>query len=166
MVYWWIFLLPILFKSYEDRVCLKCFTCSRKYALRSLYSLGKFDFFSISVFIRDYICLRILVFGKLSVGSTNVFFFNFNIHVFFYRLTIRARCPMVLKKYPMDEATCHLNLGSCKYLFYLAERNTRDWLHFYCLTKQGSFIFLSRFCRRPYIAWRQSCLLVSYFLIF
>lgn len=31
------------------------------------------------------------------------------------RLTIRARCPMVLKKYPMDEATCHLNLGSFAY---------------------------------------------------
>ncbi|XP_052826674.1 gamma-aminobutyric acid receptor subunit alpha-5 isoform X2 [Octopus bimaculoides] len=31
------------------------------------------------------------------------------------RLTIRARCPMVLRKYPMDEAICHLSLGSFGY---------------------------------------------------
>lgn len=32
-----------------------------------------------------------------------------------YRLTIKAKCPMCLRNFPMDTQSCPLIIGSCKY---------------------------------------------------
>lgn len=32
------------------------------------------------------------------------------------RLTIKAKCPMELRNFPMDRQSCPLILGSCKYI--------------------------------------------------
>jgi hypothetical protein len=34
---------------------------------------------------------------------------------FFCRLTIKAKCPMMLRSFPMDWQSCPLVVGSCKY---------------------------------------------------
>lgn len=30
------------------------------------------------------------------------------------RLTLRLECPMKLQKFPLDNQTCTINIGSCK----------------------------------------------------
>ncbi len=34
------------------------------------------------------------------------------------RLTLKLDCPMRLQKFPLDNQTCAINIGSCKYQFY------------------------------------------------
>lgn len=42
----------------------------------------------------------------------------FLIFVLFFRLTIKAGCPMNLEDFPMDIQRCPLKFGSCKYNLY------------------------------------------------
>ena len=32
-----------------------------------------------------------------------------------FRLTVKAKCPMMLNNFPMDSQACPLIFGSCKY---------------------------------------------------
>ena len=60
-------------------------------------------------------------------------------------MTIKAKCPMHLRKFPLDSQSCPLEMGSCKYSFInlnlnskllifviekLSEFNERLWSHF------------------------------------
>ena len=37
--------------------------------------------------------------------------------IYIYRLTLKLECPMKLQKFPLDNQTCAINIGSCKFSF-------------------------------------------------
>ncbi|XP_076749781.1 gamma-aminobutyric acid receptor subunit alpha-2 isoform X3 [Xylocopa sonorina] len=43
------------------------------------------------------------------------------------RLTIKAKCPMELRNFPMDRQSCPLILGSCKYYAYTSGQLVYEW---------------------------------------
>ena len=42
--------------------------------------------------------------------------------LFSQRLTLRLECPMKLQKFPLDNQTCIINIGSCKFSFERSQR--------------------------------------------
>lgn len=56
-----------------------------------------------------------------------------------YRLTVKASCPMHLRKYPLDTQACPLEIGSCKYDFHFSTLINYFWINIHCfLCKVGS----------------------------
>ena len=38
--------------------------------------------------------------------------------IIFFRISVRASCPMDLRMFPMDSQQCSLNIESCKYIYW------------------------------------------------
>ena len=46
------------------------------------------------------------------------FIFIIIIYYFFLSLTLKLECPMKLQKFPLDNQTCTINIGSCKIFYF------------------------------------------------
>ncbi len=45
----------------------------------------------------------------------NINYYYVGVHLYTCRVSMQLDCRMLLRKYPMDNQTCHMNLGSCEY---------------------------------------------------
>jgi len=74
---------------------------------------------------------------------------------FHCRLTIKARCPMHLRKFPLDSQSCPLLIGSCKYN-YRIDFNTvhvRNVMHHFKIPSVAEHIFLCDTSEKKQSSW-------------
>lgn len=60
--------------------------------------------------------------GRISFifSLSQLFLYIYNIkHFYSCRLTVKASCPMHLRKYPLDTQACPLEIGSCEYKSFM-----------------------------------------------
>lgn len=55
------------------------------------------------------------MFPKTKKSDMYKFSFSMTMYLFYYRLTIKAGCPMNLENFPMDTQRCPLQFGSCTF---------------------------------------------------